>query len=130
MDTQTIEHRTKEQKLEALYSLMDYMNVVIKIDGTVVLHFPLGVRLTSDRDVIIMSGRDKNPKRPGYIHSVWENPDLNHLDQPIMKTHFLNIRTGEIELRQAHFNEAGKLRVPFGYMASEEFGVTTVKSGK
>lgn len=50
------------------------------------IHCNGNLKLTSDKHVVIRSGRTPDPLREGYIHSVWTNANEDELGRPIKET--------------------------------------------
>jgi hypothetical protein len=105
-------------KLKKLADMFDYVG---EIDGSVMLKVKGEFRLVCDKDIIFMSGQDDNPDRPGYRHSIWENPPLNERGQPLMMITVRDSETGEYLDVPARFREDGKLILKAGQIAPPEF---------
>lgn len=86
--------------------------IIVKQDTHI--HFTDQIKITSDKDVIIKSGRKDNPDRPGYRYSIWQNSDEDELRRPIMKG-WLENNSGELELVELKFDAVGCVIIPDGY---------------
>lgn len=93
-------------KLKTLAEIFEYRG---EIDGSIVLHVRGEFRLVCDKDIVLISGRSDNKDRPGYKYSIWENPDLDEHDRPIMMVAVFNCRTNDHEVIPARFTKSGKL---------------------
>lgn len=53
------------------------------LEGDLAVHLTGSLRLSTDKHIILQSGRTPVPGRPGYVHGVWTNPPLNAEGQPV-----------------------------------------------
>lgn len=112
------------EDLRRLRLLARMAEIVHLPNHNLMLKFKHGVRIVSDEDVILMSGRKPNDRRPGYTYAIWENPDLDGRGEPVM---YLPIRwadTGEHEIIKAEFNSRGKLKLKAGMIPPPEYDVS------
>lgn len=93
-------------KLKSLAEIFEYKG---EIDGSVVLHVKGEFRLVCDKDIVLVSGRSDNPDRPGYKYSIWENPELDVYNRPVMMISVFNCLTDDHEVIPARFSKSGKV---------------------
>jgi len=114
------------RKLKALIELFDYTldidgSVMVRVKGDVHLLTNGEFRVTSAKDVVLLSGQNANPERPGYIHGIWENPPLDEQGRPLMMIPVTHSETGEMKYIPARFTNSGKLKLPMGWIGPAEF---------
>lgn len=64
--------------------LIDVERRIVKIPGDFKIHSTGTMTFKSDKHLIFQSGCDPE-ERPGYVHSIWFNPDMDENGLPIME---------------------------------------------
>jgi hypothetical protein len=64
---------------------IDLSNKKIVLPEDFHIHARGNLKLTSDKHVVIRSGRNSDPEREGYVHSIWVNADEDSLGRPLKK---------------------------------------------
>lgn len=114
------------RKFRLFNEIFDY---VVNVDGSILLKIKGDIhvattgefRVTSAKDVVLLSGQNPNPERPGYVHAIWENPPLDEEGRPLMMIPVTHSETGEMKYIPARFTHSGKLKLPAGWIAPPEF---------
>jgi len=76
--------------------VLDLNNNAVLLEKETTLHCLENLYLTSDKHVVLMSGCDPDPTRPGYLHSIWLNPDLDADGRPLKATEKHVTRGGHV----------------------------------
>jgi hypothetical protein len=90
---------------------MKILQRVINHAGELNLEFKEKITIKSKKDIILLSGMDKNPLRPGYLHSVWINPELDQNGNPKQKI-LVRDKNDELIYIDATFDLEGNLVIP------------------
>lgn len=78
------------------------------------LHTEGELKFSTDKDLILLSGRSPNPDRPGYRYSIWKNPPFDAEGRPLQKIVWWTPEGEQVE-ETAYFDPDGYLIVPDGY---------------
>lgn len=73
----------------------------LKIEGT--------LEIQSNKDIVIDSGRNENPDRPGYLHSIWLNSPKDQDGKPLRLIQVQHKKTGHLLYVNAVYDEDGVL---------------------
>lgn len=74
---------------------LDLHTKQIVIDGDFGVYATGNVTFRAEKHVIIESGRDDDPQRPGYRHSIWFNPDYDGFGRPVPEEQHLIMREAD-----------------------------------
>lgn len=63
--------------------LFDPTRNLLIINGDCQIHSTGSMRISARKHVILQSGQDDEGDRPGYLNSIWFNPELDDENRPI-----------------------------------------------
>lgn len=63
---------------------LDFDRHAIVMNHPTQLHCKENFSITTNKNLILESGRTPDPERPGYVYAIWENCDRDHQGRPIL----------------------------------------------
>jgi hypothetical protein len=97
----------------------EYLNGKLVINTPLSIHCTNTISLSSDKHIILSSGRTIEQDRPGYNYGVWLNPDLDKLGRPL-QTMVLTNEYGQNWNWTIEFDSNGNIILPSGWFLTTD----------
>jgi len=88
--------------------------------GRLIINTPLNIHctdtiaLSSDKHILLSSGRKQEDDRPGYNYGVWLNPDLDNFGRPLQTLSLVNDKGNKWNW-SIDFDSEGNVSLPSGW---------------